>query len=979
MLWPMSTRWDPTLPTGTLTFLFTDVEGSTRLWEAQPRAMRQVMARHDALLTACFEQRDGVVVRPRGEGDSLFAVFVRASDAVAAALDGQRALAAEDWGAIGALRVRMGLHTGEADLRAGDYYGAAVNRCARIRAAGHGGQVLLSQATAQLVRTSLPAGAGLLDLGRHRLKDLSESELIFQLTAPDLPDAFPPLKTLDARPNNLPLQLSSFIGRERELGEIAALLRQARLITLTGPGGTGKTRLALQAAAEALDAFPDGVFFVDLAPIADLALVPSAIAQALGVQEQPGVPAQQSLGYLLRQKRLLLLLDNFEHLLGAAGIVGALLQAAPALTALVTSRAPLRLRGEHEYPVAPLPLPESERLTPAQTASNPAVALFVLRAREVRPDFGLTEENAATVAAICARLDGLPLAIELAAARVRALAPAALLARLEQRLPLLTGGPRDAPARQQTLRDAIAWSHALLTPAEQTLFRRLAVFAGGCTLDLAEAVCADDEGPAGAVPEPPVVPPIVGAHGVRPSRPQPRATALASTKQPAREPTLPRSAILNTIASLMEKSLLRESTGADGEPRYTMLETIREFASAELEASDEAESVRRQLAVQVLQLARRCASALGWPRLDAELANVRAVLGWCIEEAELGLGVRLWRALRLYLLNRGRGKEEELWRQRLLMLPEATQPNLSRAWLLTISPLTYGLSATEQDHGAAGLEEAIALSRELGDSRCLAEALGLLALLRLMQGRYDAVLLLAEEALALAREAGSDLRVAMLRVRLIEAALAREDIAAAESLVAANRAIPRIEALPLKLHAEALLAEAHGDYARERALLEEVVQFTGAEQGEESPNRLTGLAFLARVMLRQGDAAAAVAACVESLTIHRKVGSSRALPTTLNVLAQAAERDGLLLVSARLLASVDALRRAFAGELLGLPAAQQAAVVRVRAALGEEAFAVEWAAGEALSVEQAIDLGLAAAAELERALAAQATDSPTPG
>ncbi|HLZ71093.1 MAG TPA: adenylate/guanylate cyclase domain-containing protein [Dehalococcoidia bacterium] len=978
----------PELPTGTITFLFTDVEGSSRAWEEHPAAMRRAMTRHDALLTAVFERHEGVVVRPRGEGDSLFAVFVRASDAAAAALAGQRALAAEDWGAIGPLRVRMGLHTGEADLREGDYYGSAVNRTARIRGAGHGGQILLSQTTADLVRGTLPAGATLTELGRHRLRDLREPELIHQLSEPGLPDTFPPLATFDARPNNLPLQLTSFVGRERELAEVTGLLREQRLVTLTGPGGTGKTRLALQAAAEALDAFPDGVFFVDLAPLADLALVPSAIAQALGVQEQPGVPAQQSLGYALRQKRLLLLLDNFEHLLEAAGLVGVLLQAAPALTALVTSRAPLRLRGEREYPVAPLPLPQSERLTPAQTAGNPAVALFVMRAREVRPDFGLTEENTASVSAICARLDGLPLAIELAAARVRALAPAALLARLEQRLPLLTGGPRDAPARQQTLRDAIAWSHALLTSAEQALFRRLAVFAGGCTLDLAEAVCADDQSPPQADDQA-----SIGAVRERPVAAQPRATAsanpqptnlsptLANAARAVPEPPLPaltKDAILDTIASLMEKSLLRENTGADGEPRYAMLETIREFALAELETSGDAEAIRRRLAVQMLQFARRCAMMLDWPWLDADLANARSVLGWCIAEAELGLGVRLWRALRDYLINRGLSKEDDLWRRRLLALPEAVRPNLSRAWLLMISSLTYGLSAAEQEHGAAGLEEAIALSRELGERRCLEQALSLLAVLRSIQGRYDAVPPLAEEALALALEAGSGPIVMASRIQLTEAALARGDVATAESLIAAIRPIPR-NALSLPLLVETWLAEAHGDDAQARALLEEVVQSIGAKQVEESPHRLMGLTILARVMLRQGDAPAAVAACVESLTIHRKVGSSRNLPTTLNVLAQAAERDGLLLVSARLLACVDALRRMFAGELLGLPAAQQAAVTRVRSALGEEAFAAEWAAGEALSVEQAIDLGLAVAAELQRTLAAQPGDSPTPG
>jgi class 3 adenylate cyclase len=436
MLWAMPAWSGPELPTGTVTFLFTDVEGSTRLWEQHPGPMRQVMTRHDALLTAIVEQHDGVVVRPRGEGDSLFAVFVRASEAAAAALAGQRALAAEDWGVAGSLRVRMGVHTGEADVRDGDYYGAAVNRCARIRGAGHGGQVLLSEVTAQLVRARLPAGASLVPLGLHRLRDLSQPETLFQLSTAGLPATFPPLKTLEAPSHTLPLQLTSFLGREQEVAELLALLRTARLVTLTGPGGTGKTRLALQVAAQLLTAFPDGVFFVDLAPVTDPALVPSAIAQALGLREVPGVPLPDAVRGLLADKALLLVLDNFEHLLAAAPVASALLTACPGVRVLATSRAVLHLPGEHEYPVPPLPLPEATAAT-ATLAANPAVALFVARAQAALPSFVLTAETATAVVQICARLDGLPLAIELAAARVKLLPPAALLGRLGQPLPLL--------------------------------------------------------------------------------------------------------------------------------------------------------------------------------------------------------------------------------------------------------------------------------------------------------------------------------------------------------------------------------------------------------------------------------------------------------------------------------------------------------------------------------------------------------------
>ncbi len=920
MLAAMNTWSGPTLPTGTLTFLFTDVEGSTRLWEYHPQAMRLVMARHDALLTSVFEQHDGVVVRPRGEGDSLFCVFVRASDAAAAALNGQRALLAEDWGEIGSLRVRMGLHTGEADLRDGDYYGSAVNRCARIRAAGHGGQILLSEATARLVREALPAGAGLRELGHHRLRDLAEPERLYQLDAPDLPAAFPPLKTLDARPNNLPLQLTSFVGREPELTALAAFVPQHRLVTLTGPGGTGKTRLALQVAAELLADFADGVFFIDLASLQDPTLVPSAVAQALGVQGISDTPLRAIVLRFLRDKHLLLILDNYEHLLAAAEFAGALLHAAPAVRLLVTSRAPLRVTGEREYAVAPLLVPEEGMRSTAALGQNPAVQLFVLRAQAVRAEFTLTDANAAAVAAICTRLDGLPLALELAAARVRALPPEALLTRLGQRLPLLTGGARDVPARQQTLRDAIVWSYALLEPAEQRLFRRLGVFAGGCTLELAEAVCNAN-----------------GDLGVD---------------------------VLDGVSSLVEKSLLRESDGPDGEPRYRTLETVREFALGELEASGEAEAVRCELATQMLKLARGAATAGHWTRLDADVDNARAVLGWCVERTELEVGVRLFWALRWYLYSRGHGTELQTWRRRLLAVPEAAQPNISRARLLAFV-LRDLLSIAEQEEAANELEEATALSRALGDVHGLAAALQSLAYLRSAQGRFEAVVPLAGEALSLYLAAGDAQEAAAMQDYLIQSAVARGDSVAAARLVAANRALELTNRSFLGLTGEALLAEAHGDDARARLFLDEALRKTVTAQGEHSPERQMRLAQFARVVLRQGDTRAAVAACAESLAVQRQVGPSRFLPAILTVLAGAAERYGWPGESARLLAAVDAQRRQFAAEVPRLPEDQQAAVARVQAALDAAAFAAAWAEGEALSPDGAIELGLTVVAQLQ--------------
>nr|MBA2598483.1 adenylate/guanylate cyclase domain-containing protein [Chloroflexia bacterium] len=462
----------PELPRGTVTFLFTDIEASTERWERDREEMARAVARHIALLDAAIETHGGSHFKT--VGDAVQAAFAVAPEALAAAFDAQRALLAAEWGDIDPLRVRMALHAGEATPDdQGDYLAAPLNRLSRLLATGHGGQILLSQTVQQLCRGVLPPGAALRDLGEHRLRDLLEAERIYQLTHPDLPTDFPPLKSLGSQPNNLPLQPTPFLGREREVAEIIQLLHspEVRLLTLTGPGGTGKTRLALQAAAELLEDFPDGVFFVPLAALTDPALVPAAIASALGVREEGDRPWMDRLREFLAAKRQLLVIDNFEHLTDAAPVVGELLASAPELNVLATSRAPLHLRAEREYPVPPLGLPRRHPPpSPEQLSQYEAVRLFIARARAVKPDFTVDNKSAPAVAEICWRLDGLPLAIELAAARVRMLSPQAILDRLEQRLPLLTGGARDAPLRQRTLRDTIAWSYDLLEPEEQTLF-----------------------------------------------------------------------------------------------------------------------------------------------------------------------------------------------------------------------------------------------------------------------------------------------------------------------------------------------------------------------------------------------------------------------------------------------------------------------------------------------------------------------------
>ncbi|MGH2618812.1 MAG: ATP-binding protein, partial [Thermomicrobiales bacterium] len=440
-------------PSGTVTFLFTDIPGSTTLWE-RDQAMRDAFVRHLALLDAAIAAHGGVHFKT--VGDATQAAFPTASAALAAAADAQRAFLTESWPTTAPLRVRMALHAGEAQPRDGDYLAPALNRLARLLSAGHGGQTVLTEAVQFLSRGRLPAETSLRDLGVHRLRDLLESERVFQLLVPGLPVDFPALRSLDAQRTNLPLQTTLFLGRDRELAEVASLLREGsvRLLTLTGPGGTGKTRLALQAVAELLDTFPDGVYFVPMAALTDPSLAPATIAAALALHEEAHQTPREQLLTELAESTMLLVLDNLEQIPGVGPFVAELLAAAPGLKVLAASRAPLRVRGEREYPVAPMPLPSGDgSRSLAEISQFDAVRLFVDRAQAVKPEFALDDDNAVAVAEIVRRLDGLPLAIELAASRTRVLSLPALRDRLERRLPELEGGPRDAPQRQRTVRD----------------------------------------------------------------------------------------------------------------------------------------------------------------------------------------------------------------------------------------------------------------------------------------------------------------------------------------------------------------------------------------------------------------------------------------------------------------------------------------------------------------------------------------------
>jgi predicted ATPase/class 3 adenylate cyclase len=485
----------PEAPSGIIVFLFTDIEGSTALWEAEPAKMGPALALHDEIMAACIAARGGRVFKT--VGDSFCASFALASEAVLAAADAQRALAAEAWDLPRPLRVRMAVHAGDAEERAGDYFGQSLNRTARLLSAGAGGQVLLSLAAAELARDSLPEGMGLIDLGERRLKDLIRPERVFQLEAKGLERDFPPLRTLDSRPNNLPAQASSFVGRERELKDIEGSLAPAqglapsRLLTLLGAGGAGKTRLSLQAAADLIDRFPDGAWFVDLAPLRAESEVYPAALRALGLREREGADALAVLREGARQRRMLVILDNCEHLIRPAALLAeTLLSAGTGVAVLATSREALRIAGEAVYPVPPLSMP-AEGGEPGPLSQYESVRLFIERARTASADFAVDEANAPAIAEICRRLDGMPLAIELAAARTRMLPPEEILARLGDRFRLLTGGSHTALPRQQTLRALIDWSYDLLDAEEREFLARLSVFRGSFSLEAAETVCGE--------------------------------------------------------------------------------------------------------------------------------------------------------------------------------------------------------------------------------------------------------------------------------------------------------------------------------------------------------------------------------------------------------------------------------------------------------------------------------------------------------
>ena len=918
---PATPSADRLLPTGTVTFLFTDIEGSTRLWEAHHAAMQQALAHHDAIMRDAIESNDGYLVKTTGDG--AHAAFAIAADAIAACLAAQRALKAYDWGQL-SIKSRMALHSGAAEQRGGDYYGPALNRAARLTEAGHGGQILLSLATEELVRDNLPVDIALRDMGERRFKDLIRPERVFQVVAPDLPADFPPLKTLDARPNNLPAQTTPFIGREDAIRAVREQLSNAkvRLLTLSGVGGTGKTRLALHAAADMVDEFEHGVFFVPLAALSDPALVLQTIAQAFDVREAAGRQLKEQLKDHLREKQMLLVLDNFEQVIDAAPLITDLLAAAPRLKVLVTSREMLRLSGETDYPVPPLALPDLKQLPPLEHLTQyEAVALFIERAVAVKPAFTVTNENAPAVAEICYRLDGLPLAIELAAARVRVLPPQRMLVELSHRLRFLMGGARDLPARQQTLRGAIDWSHDLLTADEQKLFRRLAVFVGGCTLEAIEAVCKLED----------------------------------DLK------------VLETVESLAGKSLVRE-TEAHGEPRFAMLETIREYAADSLHASGDEERVRERYWDYFLTLAQEAepksvgAEQATWlRRFDQEHDNLRSALDWSLAQPGSEGGLRLCGALQRFWWTRGYLSEGRESCVRVLGKPGAEERTQYRAKALK----TAGVLAYQQgDYPAARAldEESLAIQRQLGDRRGIAGSLNNLGLVACDQGDFAAARLLHEESLAIMRELEDRKGIANSLNNLGNVAYDQGDFAAARELYEESLAIERElgdrEGVARVLGNLGNVAKHQGDYPAARALHEESLAIK-RELGyrQRIASSLNSLGDLA---LDQGDSASAQALYREGLVIGRELGERLRIAFSLEGLAAVVAALGSAPRAARIWGAAERLRSEAGSPL---PPKDRPyydrRVAAARTGLGDDAaFDRAWKEGCALTLEQAIALAL---------------------
>lgn len=908
------------LPTGTVTFLFSDVEGSTRLWERHAEKMASALAVHDKILRSTIEDASGYVFSTAG--DAYSAAFARPAHALQAAVKAQGLLSELDAGDA-PLRVRMAIHTGTADERDGDYFGPALNRVARLLAVGHGRQVLVSLATAELVQDALADGLTLKDLGQHRLKDLSRPEQIYRLHHPSIPDDTRPLRSLDAFPHNLPIQLTSFVGREEEVAEVSKLLSGSRMVTLAGVGGAGKTRLAVQTAAELLTQYDDGVWLVELAPLADPSKVTATVMDVLGIEEQPAEEPLDTTVRWLAQKQLLLILDNCEHIVDpAARFAARVLSACNGISILATSREMLGVPGEYPFQVKSLATPASvDEAVRKALIRYPAIRLFAERGELARPGWRITTDNAPAVVQICQRLDGMPLAIELAAARLRMMRSEQIAARLDDRFRLLTGGSRTVLPRQQTLEAAIDWSFDLLSDEEKTLFRRLAVFMGGFTLEAAESVC-----------------------GVEP---------------------LDGFMVLDTLAHLVDKSLVQAEEREDG-IRHRMLETLRQYSLKKLAESDEVDGMRHRHAQYFVDLAeeaepslRGAEEAYWFRRLDDELDNLRQAMSWALEAPQPQLAQALAGALYRYFMYRFRSVEGRDWAQRTLTVSEEATVHRAKALLAagTLAQISLDIEISMRH-----LDEALELSRKLGAEEILGAALNNRANVASGMGEWEKAEELYLESLELGRQQGWKDTIVFALFNLSHIALNRDDF---------DLAISRAEesvVLALEQGSERLITDARlglaaaykdsGDIETATKVLDDIVSREEELGFEFYPGRTRN--FRGILAMDRGEFTAAVPIFVESLESFRGIPDPYEIVWVVQMLlwqgARLLSHFGEAEVSAALLGAADASLDA-KNYTRGANEAKQVDEVRVkvREDLGEEEYESAYGEGRALGARDALD------------------------
>jgi predicted ATPase/class 3 adenylate cyclase len=907
------------------TILFTDIEGSTRLWEQEGERMSTALAHHDVFARDAVTRNRGVIVKTTGDG--MYAAFEDPLDALNATLTLQQSLVDPSATNGVPLRVRCGLHTGVVEHRNNDYFGTPVNRTARVMSVAHGGQVLLSQAVVDDIRERLPAEVTLRDLGSVRLKDLATPEHVYQVVHPGLRHDFPALRSLEATPNNLPQQLTSFIGREREVAEAEELLKTTRLLTLLGMGGLGKTRLSLQIAADLMDAYPDGVWFVDLAPIRDASLVPSVTAQVLGLQEELGRPLTQTLCAHLKQRKTFLILDNCEHLVNpCATLANALLRAAPDVRIIATSREALRVPGEQTYPVLPLAVPD--RAASVETLSrSEAVQLFMDRAQLQKPGFALNEKEAPAVAELCARLEGIPLAMELAAARMRSLSVQEINKRLSDRYKLLTGGGRVLLERQQTLRALVAWSYDMLQESEQIFFDRLGVFVGGFELDAAEVVC-----------------------GAEPLTPQD---------------------VLDLLSSLVDKSLVMVDDGQEGS-RYRMLETLREYARECLVKRGELAATAVRHCDHFLLLTKTAQDKLRGPeqpewtrRIEAELDNLRAAIALALEGGtDPILAVKFEVRLLGFWMLRGYSTEGRKNVRAALALPAVQASDIAHAHALYVGA---ALADNQGDHVEAlrMLEACLVLRRGLVNLFDIAATLSTLSLVRLHAGDASSARDGEQEALQIFRQIGDRVGEAIGLLHLGEiCAYVADDTSARQHLEQCLKIARDVDSREIEAECERMLGELAleaGDLPAARAQFAQSLEV--CREAGDKRNEATAVWWMGRADLAGGDTDSARAKLGEALRAFRAFEMNTELVSCIEDHARLLQSVGIAGDAVRLHAAAAAYRDRF--KLSRPPRSEQrwrASAAAARELAGDAAFDAAWLDGQGWTLMEASERALAPAA-----------------